>query len=337
YRARTYGMHFVDYFPHRELGIAYYNTGQYPEAIDELSTSLSQIETAKAKYFLNKARGEILQQTQSDDHPPLISNLSLKNGYITNLLKIELTCVVEDDTFVSSIAVNGSPLFIELAEKKIAFSQEVSLERGRNIIQIEARDLAGKTTTSKIKVLVDREGPIVVISEPLEDESVNSNKVTVTGFLWDESGIASFTLKGKGLALHGEREFAFNQEVILTEGGNSLPFEAVDNAGNFNRGELSLVCDQKGSTAEAYSTSFPRVAFLDRVTDFGSYPLLARAETDDNISPSIRLKELTDSQTVYYDTIFIEGSAVDKSEIREIIINDIPLLIRPGRSMIFPC
>ncbi|MCK5009876.1 MAG: tetratricopeptide repeat protein, partial [Deltaproteobacteria bacterium] len=84
YRARTYGMHFVDYFPHRELGITYYYTGQYTEAIDELSTSLSQIETAKAKYFLNKARAEILKQTQSDDHPPLISNLSLKDGYITN-------------------------------------------------------------------------------------------------------------------------------------------------------------------------------------------------------------------------------------------------------------
>ena len=335
YRARTYGMHFVDYFPHRELGIAYYNTGQYPDAIDELSISLSQIETAKAKYFLNKARGEILKQTQSDDHPPLISNLSLKDGYITNLFKIELTGVVEDDTFVSSIAVNGSLLFIELAKKKIAFSQEVFLERGRNIIQIEARDLSGRTTTREIKVLVDREGPIIVISEPLEDETVNINKVTVKGLLRDESGIASFTLKGKGLALHGERELAFNQEVILTEGRNSLAFEAVDNAGNLTRGELSLVCDQKGSITEASSTSFQRVAFLDRVTDFGSYPLLARAETDDNISPSIRLKELTDSQTVYYDTIFIEGSAVDQSEIREIIINDIPLLIRPGRHIFF--
>ena len=26
-RARTYGMHFIDYFPHRELGIVYYFSG----------------------------------------------------------------------------------------------------------------------------------------------------------------------------------------------------------------------------------------------------------------------------------------------------------------------
>ncbi len=335
YRARTYGMRFTDYFPHRELGIAYYYTRQYSEAIKELSTSLSQVETAKAKYFLNKARSEALQQAQSDMRSPLITNLSPGDGFVTNLLKIELTGMVEDDTFVSSIAVNGSPLFIELAKKKISFSQEVSLKRGRNLIQIEAFDLTGKTTTSKIKVLVDREGPLVSISDPLEDETVNSNKVTIKGFLWDESGIASFTLKGKELALNGEREFFFSQEVVLTEGRNSLPFEAVDNTGNFTRGALRLVCDQKGSTTEASSPSFKRVAFLEKVTDFGGYSLLSRAKTDDNTSPSIRLKELTNSQTVYYDTIFIEGSTTDQSEIREIIINDNPLQIKSGRHLFF--
>ena len=40
-RARTYGLHFIDYFPHRELGIAYYHVGRYPEAIHELETFLA--------------------------------------------------------------------------------------------------------------------------------------------------------------------------------------------------------------------------------------------------------------------------------------------------------
>jgi hypothetical protein len=34
--ARTYGMHFVDYFPHRELGIAYYHKGDLVKAAKEL-------------------------------------------------------------------------------------------------------------------------------------------------------------------------------------------------------------------------------------------------------------------------------------------------------------
>ena len=119
YRARTYGMHFIDYFPHRELGIVFYHTGHYQSAIEELSSSLSQVETAKAKYFLNKARRKVVEQTLSDTLPPLITNLSLSDGHVTHLLEMELTGIAEDDTFVSSIAVNGKPLFIELAQEKI--------------------------------------------------------------------------------------------------------------------------------------------------------------------------------------------------------------------------
>jgi TolB-like protein len=336
YRARTYGMHFVNYFPHRELGIAYYYNGQYIEAIKELSASLSQVETAKAKYFLNKTRGEALQQTQSDKYPPSITSLSLDNGYITNLLKIELAGVVEDDTFVSSIAVNASPLFIELAEKRISFSQEIFLKRGKNLVRIEARDLTGKVTAKEISVMVDREGPLVAISEPSEDETVYSNRVTIRGFLWDESGITSFTLKGKRLALNGKKESSFSQEVILSEGKNILSFEARDSAGNLTRGELHLVCNLKSSTSEVPLPSFVRLAFLNRVvTDFGGYPLITRTETGDRTPPSIRLKELTNSQTVYYDTIFIEGDVTDQSEIKSITINDTPLVIRPGRHLFF--
>lgn len=336
YRARTYGMHFIDYFPHRELGITYYYTRRYPEAIEELTTALSQVETAKAKYFLNIARREVLKQTFKDKHPPLIANLSLSDGHITNLLEIELTGVVEDDTFVSSIAINGSYLFIELARKKIPFSQKVSLKRGENLICIEAKDLTGKVAIQEIKVLVDREGPLVAINEPIENEAVKSNKVTIRGFLWDVSGVASFTLKGERLALNGKRESSFSQEIILTEGKNSLPFEARDSAGNLTRGELHLVYDPQASASEMSSPTFIRLAFLDRVvTDSGGYPLLARVKTDDHTPPSIILKELTDSQTVYYDTVFVEGRATDQSEIHEISINDVPLRIRFGKHLFF--
>ena len=38
--ARTYGMHRSDYFPHRELGIAYYRLGRYPEAVTALESAV---------------------------------------------------------------------------------------------------------------------------------------------------------------------------------------------------------------------------------------------------------------------------------------------------------
>ena len=71
-RARTYGLHFLDYFPHRELGIVYYRLARYLEAIHELETSLRSEETAKAKFYLNRTRTSLLEQTRHDTTPPRI-------------------------------------------------------------------------------------------------------------------------------------------------------------------------------------------------------------------------------------------------------------------------
>jgi len=83
-RARTYGLHFMDYFPHRELGIVYYRLARYPEAIHELETSLRSEETAKAKFYLNRARKSLLEQTRRDPTPPRIVLASPPDGLLTN-------------------------------------------------------------------------------------------------------------------------------------------------------------------------------------------------------------------------------------------------------------
>jgi len=135
YRARTYGMHFVDYFPHRELGIAYYHTGQYSEAVEELTASLSQVETAKAKYFLNKVRGEVLKKTEGDKKSPLITNLSLSDGETTNLFNVELNGVVEDDNFYPGYILyfNGSWRWCDGDD---LYWKEYTFEEGDSVIVI---------------------------------------------------------------------------------------------------------------------------------------------------------------------------------------------------------
>jgi len=57
-RARTYGVHFIEYFPHRDLGIAYYHLKRWDKAVEELTISLSQEETPEAREFLEKASRE---------------------------------------------------------------------------------------------------------------------------------------------------------------------------------------------------------------------------------------------------------------------------------------
>jgi len=55
-RARTYAHNFIDYFPHRELGIIYYSQGRFHEAVDELTASLSTAASPRTEIYLGLAK-----------------------------------------------------------------------------------------------------------------------------------------------------------------------------------------------------------------------------------------------------------------------------------------
>ena len=87
HRANTYGLHFIDhYFPHRELGIVYYRLSRYQDALRELTTSLDQVESAKAEFYLNKVRQALLQQAHdvlsSDLVPAAIAAAATVGGLV---------------------------------------------------------------------------------------------------------------------------------------------------------------------------------------------------------------------------------------------------------------
>ncbi|MDI6740943.1 MAG: CsgG/HfaB family protein [Candidatus Edwardsbacteria bacterium] len=51
---RTYGMNYIDYFPHREMAICYYNLGDMALARRELDLSLAYSSSSRAKEYLSK-------------------------------------------------------------------------------------------------------------------------------------------------------------------------------------------------------------------------------------------------------------------------------------------
>ena len=69
-RARTYGMHFIDYFPHRDLGIVLFHRKQYADAIRELEVSLNATVTAKAEFYLDQSRKALILSRTPDKRPP---------------------------------------------------------------------------------------------------------------------------------------------------------------------------------------------------------------------------------------------------------------------------
>jgi TolB-like protein len=55
-RVRTYGMHFSEYFPNRELGICYYYLGDVTAASRYLEKSIAQEPTQRAQEYLSKIK-----------------------------------------------------------------------------------------------------------------------------------------------------------------------------------------------------------------------------------------------------------------------------------------
>ncbi len=62
-KIRTYGMHFIKYFPNRELGISYYKLGQNKKALYHLNLSMKMEPSKRAKQFIRKIAGS--------DSPPI--------------------------------------------------------------------------------------------------------------------------------------------------------------------------------------------------------------------------------------------------------------------------
>ena len=64
-RKRTYGTRFIKYYPHRDIGICYYNLGEFNDAMGELQLSYAYKKEKKTKEYIDKLsyKGEQLDLT----------------------------------------------------------------------------------------------------------------------------------------------------------------------------------------------------------------------------------------------------------------------------------
>lgn len=352
-RARTYGLHFTDYFPHRELGVVYYRQGRYDDARSELELSLSQVDTAKAKFYLNKARRGLIEQRQGDTTPPRLVLESPTDGLLTRDFALKVQGHAADNTYVSALSVHGRPQFIEVAEPQVPFSQEVTLRDGVNTLEVVAVDLLGNVTRQQRTVTLDRQGPLVSVSRVEAARGGAAAGVRVEGVCVDSSGLARLMIGGQLMPLQAGPESAFRAEVTLGAGLTSLPFEAEDRAGNITRGALALAGGSLGGqlppaprrplwarlfgVAPVVSTEMARVAAAQAVSPRGiawqSTPRLAQRA--DSAAPTIKFNNLAGQQTTYYDAVYLEGQVTHSNPITAITLNGEPLLRREGQQVFF--
>lgn len=324
-RANTYGLHFVDnYFPHRELGIVYYRLGRYQDALHELTTSLRQVESAKAKFYLNKTRQALLRQSGGDTTPPRLILRSPVDGLVTNRFTVTVSGDVEDDTYASGIAINGQPVLVELAAPRLPFAEEVPLQDGPNIIAIVAEDLLGQRTTRQLTVHLDRHGPLVSLEAVELLGAPPHQQARVQGFVSDHSRIIRFVLAGQEMPVSAETAWAFHRDLPVPSGTVTLPFAVEDAVGNVTQGDIEIPSTAhrppKTQHGKVLPSELPRWAALDQdtvVSDLIAAPAmpLRLAQAQDRDPPRITFTGTEDREIVYDSKIYLEGKVTDASPI----------------------
>ena len=232
--ARTYGVAFIEYFPVRELGVALYQDGQYKAAVEALEKSLAAFPTAKGAYYYNLSRAALLRQAAADKAPPRIKIDAPADGLLTNALTMEVRGTAESKNQVALVEVNGESQLIDAAIASQPFTQLARLAPGTNAIEVLAKDLLGQETKAVVNVVVDREGPVVVIDRAARA----GGRIRLEGTVFDNVRLGPLVINGQATPLSAGAESKFTADVAGTE--TAFQIEAADAVGNFTRVRIPI-------------------------------------------------------------------------------------------------
>ena len=313
YMARTYGMHFVDYFPHREMGIVLWEMNRLAQAQRQLETSIAQTPTAKAYYFLDRVREAQIRkmmQQHGPVEPPNIQIHQAADGIRTREDPVMIQGSVIDQHYVASVKVDGKAWFLPGTAQRVDFCQPLQLPDGLHQIVVCARSLSGASRQQRIDVYVDRQGPVIEV-QAVERARVGSGlKWAVRGRCIDPGGVASMDVDGNRLGMADGPIEPF--DVTIGAPSHVIELAAQDRLGNITRVELP--------TDDFNSLSRSRPAIL--LASSESLPLIGGlVPSTDRQPPRIRLDGWTASQTVYMNKAIIQGSVRDNRRISSITIN----------------
>lgn len=319
--ARTYGMHFIDYFPHREMGVAHFLLGDLEAAGEELVRSIAQFPSAKARFYLDLLRKRILIESGVEKGAPRIT-LTLAEKEIWSRDDVLVVAgTAEDERFVSSVRIGGVPLFIEGAEKKMAFTKKLPLPQGRHLVEIEAANLLGGKAGRVVVFNVDRTGPMIALNALRFEENAPEKQVRVSGSLYDEAGVSGITLNGRSYGVAEGTETSF--DVALKTEEARIELVALDRLGNRTSAWIDL------TRTTGLSAPFMVAGLNERLIYAGMFG------PKDTQPPIIRLTGWSDRQTVYMDRIYLAGEISDDSEIVSLAINDTSILRGKGQRIFF--
>jgi len=314
-RARTYGMHFIDYFPHRETGIICYQKGQYKSAQKELELSIKQCPTAKAFFYLDCVRKALIGQRSQVTNPPTIEFETKTDTIWTRENPVIISGIAKDDNYISNILINNVPLFLEHSAKKISFNKKLKLVQGKYNIEVKAKNLMGKTSTRQLIIHVDREGPTIGLDTVYITDQ-NNKYIQLSGIIHDVVGLSELTINGQKIHINKKTRSTFLHKIPATT--NKIELHATDSIGNTTSAHILLptVAKQNQSLLLACATQSITNQLIARIIS-----------KKNNYFPNIKIEDedIKNKEIVYQKnikiTVKVDGGI---NKITSLVINNIP-------------
>ena len=314
--ARAYGMHMVDYFPHRELGISFFYLKKYNDALKEIQTSIGLEPSAKAMFYLDKIRTQkLIEQKAIISKPEIVVNNADNNMNIwTNADPVVISGFAQDDQFIKKINLSGINIFIESAKKKQCFDKALKLQSGQNKLLITAENLLGGINKTNLIVNVDRTGPVIIIKKIVPD-------VNIEGFIYDSSEEINLIADNIPIYMHKGKKIPFN--IKLSKGKKSLELIAKDKAGNKTKAiiNLNISYGQK----KLSSSLFAQI----------NQPFASDAHNPVIQKPEIIIDNWSKYQSVYSNNVMLSGNVQSITNVVSLELNNLSILYEKGQNLFF--
>lgn len=337
WRARTYGLHFVEaYFPNRELGVCLYERQEYEEAERYLAISLSQEPSGRAKHYLNLTRQKKMAGMLLA--PPGIKVDTDAGVSYTRERSMAVNGEASGPGHISRLTVGGEAEFIELAAPVLPFARQVRLAAGTNTVRIVAEDLLGQKTTRDVVSIADWQSPGFTVRRA----AAQNNGWTVEGICRDAYGIAEITLDNE--KVFGGAGDSREVPVTLRVSAAGATLTVTDVAGNrlecqLNAEALAQVEAERymlarfkgyGMAEELAGSSFKQrleawsghCRFTGMLGD-GVYRVAqtAPAASGDRMRPALSLKACQPVTRVFSEDFFVDGTTSDGGGLASVTVN----------------
>jgi len=324
WQARTYGLHFVEYFPNRELGVTCYLLGRLDQARDYLERSLGQIDTARANKYLDLVtRAQIARGDIADTKAPDLQ-MSLADGGFVTTREVAFELSATDDVGVARVEVNGQVVPQRRSGEHVTVADSLLLDEGTQEIRVQVGDLADKTTSSTVKLEVDLTGPTIGLFKPRDFTVTEAASVRLQGVCVDRNGVQSVVVMGGEPRTEAQtgRRVEFSANLPLKEGRNEFIVIARDVAGNETRSAINVYRGKEDAAAQLWQLKgrAPELLRLARNAGTGELP-----EVPEEAPLSVSLRSPKPERPYRHNkTLYVYGDATARTKVAALAINGEP-------------